>query len=71
MHMPAGRLIKHQRTSTYDKTTQMRWQRRDVEIADKCLETNFSLTGEDKAEFIEEVEVFKYLRRLLNFSDDN
>ena len=30
MHMPAGRVIKHQRTARCDKNTQMRWQRRDV-----------------------------------------
>ena len=52
IHMTAGRLIKHQRAARFDKNTQIRWWRRDVEIADKCSEANFSLTGEDEAEFI-------------------
>ena len=47
MHMPAGRLVKHQRTAQCDKNTQMWCRRRDVEIADKFLEATFSLTGED------------------------
>ena len=42
-----------------------------MEISDKCLEATFSLTGEDKAEFIEGVKLFKYLRRLMNWLDDN
>ena len=35
MHMSAGWLIKHHRTAQFAKNTQMRWQRRDVAIADK------------------------------------
>ena len=46
MHMTAGRIIKHQRTARCDKSTQMWWRRRDVEIADRFLEATFSLTGE-------------------------
>ena len=71
MHMPAGRLIKHQRTARCDKNSHMRWWRRDVAIADKFTEETFSLTGEDKAYCIEVLEVFKYLGRLLDRSDDN
>ena len=59
IHMLAGRIIKHQRTAHCDKNSQMRWRRRDVAIADRCSEATFSLTGEDGAEFIEGVEVFK------------
>ena len=40
-------------------------------IVDKCLETTFSLKGEDKAECIEGFEVFKYLRRFLYFPDND
>ena len=65
LHMPARRVIKHQRTACYDKNTQMSWRRRDVAIVDRCLEATFSLTGEVEAECIEGVKVFKYLRRLL------
>ena len=46
MNMSARLIIKHQRITSCDKNTQMRWQRRDVASADKFLEENFSLTGE-------------------------
>ena len=50
MHMPSGRLIKHLQTARCDRNTQMRWQRRDVEIAKKFKGATFSLTGDDRAE---------------------
>ena len=71
MHMPAGRLIKNRRTERCDKNTQMLWRRRDVAIAYKRLEETLSITGEDEAEYIEGVEVLKYLRRLIYWLDDN
>ena len=40
-------------------------------IAYRCSEATFSLTGEEEAEHIEGVEVFKYLGRLLDQSDDD
>ena len=49
----------------------MRWQRRDVAIASRCTEASFSLTGDDNAECIEEVENFKYLGHMLDRSDDD
>ena len=61
MHMTEGRLIRHRRIARCDKNTQMRWRRRDVAIATRCLEAKSSLTGEEEAERIEGVEVFKYL----------
>ena len=42
-----------------------------MEITDRCSEATFILTGEEEAEFIEGVKVFKYLGRLLDWSDDN
>ena len=36
MHMPTGRLINNRKTARCDKNTQMRWSRRDVEIAVRC-----------------------------------
>ena len=39
-------------------------------IVDRCSEATFSLTGEDEAECIELVEKFKYLRWLLDRSDN-
>ena len=50
MHMPTGRIIKHQQTQRCDRKTQMRWQRRDVAIAIQCADAPFSLTGEDNVE---------------------
>ena len=41
-----------------------------MEIVDKFSEDTFSITGEYKAECIDVVEVFKYLGRLLERSDD-
>ena len=37
----------------------------------RCLEVSFRSTREDKTEYIEGVETFKYLRRLLDQSDDD
>ena len=48
----------------------MGWWRRDVLIAGRCAEAASSLTGEDEAEFIEGVETFKYLGRMLDRSGD-
>ena len=45
---------------------QMRWQRMDVEIADKCMRVTFSLTGEDGLEFIYGVDSLKYLGRIMH-----
>ena len=69
--MLEGRLIKHQRKARCDNNTQMKWRRRDVAIVDRCLEATFRLTGEEESEFIEGVEVFKYLGCLMDRSDDN
>ena len=40
-------------------------------IAERCLGVAFRLTGEEEAEFIEGVEVFKYLGRMLGRLDNN
>ena len=49
----------------------MRWRRPDVEVADKCSEATFSLTGEDEAECIEGVGRLRHIGRLLYHSDNN
>ena len=71
IHMPAGQIIRHKRTACSEKNTQMRWHRRDAMIKSMCSEAKFSLTGEEEAEHIEEVEVFKYLVRMLDRSDND
>ena len=42
-----------------------------VAIANKCTEATFSTTWGDGAEIVKGVEVFKYLGRPLDGSDDN
>ena len=75
MHMPAGRLINHQRKRRCDRNTQIRWRSRDVAISIQCAEASFILTGEYNveyiAEYIEVVETFKYIGRILYQSDDD
>ena len=71
LHMPALRLIKHLQTTQYYQNMQMRWQRWDVEIAEKYTGATFSLTGEDGAECFEGVDSFKYLGRVLNRLDED
>ena len=44
----------------------MWWQRRDVAIAIRCAEASFGITREDKAWFVESVEIFKYLGGMLD-----
>ena len=68
IHIPVECLIKHQPTKRCDSNTQMWWRRTDVVIASRCTEMSFSLTGEDGAECIEGVGIFKYLLWLLDQS---
>ena len=71
MNMPAGRLIRHPRMAIYDQNAQMRWRRRDVEIAEKCTGATFSFTGDDGAECFERVDYFNYLEHVLHRSDED
>ena len=71
MHMPAGRIINHRQTAWCDWNTQMRWRRRDVEIAEKCTGETFSLTGDYRADCFEGVDSFKYLGRVLHRTDND
>ena len=47
------------------------WRRRDVKIANKCMEATFNLTGEDGSEKFEGVDSFKYLGRIMHWSDND
>ena len=47
------------------------WRRRDVIIGSRCKGGAFSLTGEDDAECIEGVDIFKFLGRILDRSEDD
>ena len=71
MHMPLGRLLKHQQTKWCNRNMQMWWRRKDVAIAIQCEGATFSLTVEDNADFIEGFETFKCLGVILDRSKDN
>ena len=43
MRIPAGQMIKHQRTTRCFKNTEMRLRRKDVEGASWCVEIEFNL----------------------------
>ena len=65
MHIPEGGVIKNRRMAQCDQNTQIRWRRRYVEIAAKCMGATFSIIGEDGLECSEGVEFFKYWDRVL------
>ena len=48
MHMPEGRMIKHQRMQRCDRKIQMHWQRKDVLIASRCAEAYFILADKTR-----------------------
>ena len=60
MHIPAGQLLKHQRTKRCNRNMHMRYRRKDIAIVSRCEGEVFSLTGEDELECIEGVEIFKF-----------
>ena len=45
MHMTAGRLLKHQRKEHCFNNTEIGIRCRDVEVASRCLDMEFILTG--------------------------
>ena len=61
MHILVMRLLDHQRTACCFKNDKMRLRRRDVEVTNKCLEMEFSLTSKEREETIMGVALFKYL----------
>ena len=71
MHMSSGRRIKHRRTQICDNSNQIRWRRQNLDIANRCAEANFIIMGEEGAESIEGVDIFKYFGRPLDRSDDD
>ena len=42
-----------------------------MKIANKCMEATFNLTGEDGSEKFEGVDSFKYLGRIMHWSDND
>ena len=49
----------------------MWWRRRNIAIVSRCAEATFSLTGEDKADCIEGMGMFKYFWSLLDQLEDD
>ena len=45
VQIPAGWVIKYQRTKRCNRNMQIQWQRRDVVITSQCAEVSFSITG--------------------------
>ena len=53
------------------KVTEMRLRRRDMDMAERCEEIEFSLYGRERDVMLEEVENSKYLERPLDQTDDD
>ena len=45
MHIPAAELFKHMQLDKCNKATEIRLRRRDVDMAERCGEMEFSLEG--------------------------
>ena len=70
IHMSERRLIKHRRTTNCFKNIDMRLRQRYVSIKIRCTYMKFSLMVEEGEETIDGLEVFNYLGRIMEHSDD-
>ena len=61
MHMPAANIFKHRKTDKCNKATERRTEQRDVEMAERCGEMEFSLEGGEGDERVENMKTFWYL----------
>ena len=71
MHMPVAKLFKHSQLEKCHKATERRLRQRDVEIAARCGEMEFSLEGGEEEERVYHVATFQYMGRPLDQTDDN
>ena len=71
MHMQASRLFKHRQSDKCNKSTEIRLQLRDVEMAERCGEMEFSLKGYEGDDRVENVTTFRYLGRPLDQTYDD
>ena len=71
MHIPEARMIKHRQTKRCNKTADMRLIQRNVEMEERCGDTEFSLYGGEGGALLEGVVTFKYLGRPLDQTDDD
>ena len=58
IHITLGHLNNRCKTARCFKNTEMRLRRKDVEVASRCAETKFNLTGKEGDNIIEGVEIF-------------
>ena len=71
MHMPVARIFKHRKSDKCHKATERRLRRRDMEMAERCGEMDFSLEGGEGEERVDNVTRFRYLGRPLDQTDDD
>ena len=69
--MPAARLIKYKRTERFNKAMEMRLRWRDVDMAERCGDMEFSVYRREGGALVERVANFKYLGRPLDQMDYN
>ena len=71
MHMQKARILKYWQSEKCHKSTYRRIQQKDVEMAARCGEMEFSLDWEEGDERVEIVPIFWYMGRPLYQTDDN
>ena len=71
MHMPEARIFKQRQSDKCHKLTEIRLLWRDVGMAERCGEMEFSLEGREGEERVENVMTFRYLGKLLDQTYDD
>ena len=61
--MQATRHFKHGKSEKYQKLTEIRLRRRDVEMAVRCGEMEYNLDGEEVDDIVENLSNFRYMGR--------
>ena len=56
--MQAARIFKHRQSDKCHESTERRLRQRDVEMAERCGETEFILDGDEGDEIVENVPTF-------------
>ena len=59
MHMLAAKLFKHKQADKCNNATEKRLRRRDVEMAERCGDIEFSLEGREVDDRVEVVATFR------------
>ena len=69
--MQAVRIFKYKNSDKCHKSIEKSLQQRDVDMAARCGEMEFSLDGEEGDERVENVPTFQYLVQPLEQMDDD